>query len=223
MEFNDETLLANCIRKVLGVHDDSHVYLLPFLPGYAFPLIQGYGGSYSHTGPSHYGLDFAMPIGTPVCAARGGAVVHVVDHFDGGGADHALIEQCNVVRIQHADRSVATYAHLRKNGACARAGQHICAGEIIAYSGNTGWSTRPHLHFDVTAAALPSKVPTKFATHRNKAQFLQEGCCYSRRSSCHRLAILYERLPRLFSIILGVLKQLTRRKRRQAAVSVHTP
>jgi murein DD-endopeptidase MepM/ murein hydrolase activator NlpD len=58
--------------------DADVIYELPFELGARFRVLQGYGGTYSHTGDSHYSLDFSMPEGTQTCAARSGIVYRVV-------------------------------------------------------------------------------------------------------------------------------------------------
>ena len=63
---------SNCAQ-----HDDSYVYQLPYAPGSKFKVTQGYNGSFSHKGSNQYAIDWQMPEGTPVYAARGGVVVKV--------------------------------------------------------------------------------------------------------------------------------------------------
>ena len=58
-------------------HDDSVVYSLPYKKGQAYKVIQGYNGSFSHHGNDQYAVDFGMPEGTFICAARDGVVVGV--------------------------------------------------------------------------------------------------------------------------------------------------
>ncbi len=55
----------------------------------------------------------------------------------------------NYVVIRHANGEFSQYSHLRYKGVLVKKGQHVSTGEIIAYSGNTGWSLEPHLHFMV--------------------------------------------------------------------------
>lgn len=121
-------------------------YRLPFAPASRHFLAQGFGGSFSHTGSSAYSLDFSMPIGTPVFAARDGVVRQVRT-----GADDANLplemREANFVSVRHEDGEVSVYAHL--DSAQVRPGQRVRTGERIATSGNTGYSTQPHLHFHV--------------------------------------------------------------------------
>jgi len=91
-----------------------------------------------------------VPVGTPVLAAREGVVMQVQVQFHGHGLDYAHdAGRANFIRILHADGSMALYAHLAENGALVHQGQHVETGQRIGLSGNTGYSTAPHLHFAV--------------------------------------------------------------------------
>ena len=110
---------------------------------------QGFGGSFSHTDEQNrYALDFAADIGTPVLAARTGTVMQVESDFSKAGLKKEKYGgRANFVRILHDDGSMALYAHLATNGVLARVGQRVSAGQQIGLSGNTGFTTGPHLHF----------------------------------------------------------------------------
>lgn len=112
---------------------------------------QGYGGRFSHRDPENrYAVDFATPIGTPVLAARDGVVMQVESDFDRTGLDRDTFGgRANFVRILHDDGTMTLYAHLKPGGVLARAGQRVRAGQQIGLSGNTGFTTGPHLHFVV--------------------------------------------------------------------------
>ena len=112
---------------------------------------QGYGGAFSHTDPQNlYAVDFAADIGTPVLAAREGVVMQIESDFDKAGLSlEKFGGRANFVRIVHDDGTMALYAHLQENGALVRPGQHVQAGQQIGLSGNTGFTTGPHLHFAI--------------------------------------------------------------------------
>ena len=127
-------------------------YRLPF--EYArIRVDQAFGGSFSHDDPQNrYAVDFAVPEGTPVLAAREGVVMQVESDFSGTGLDRERYGgRANYVRILHADGTMALYAHLKPEGVLVRVGQRVRQGQQIALSGNTGFSTAPHLHFVVQA------------------------------------------------------------------------
>jgi murein DD-endopeptidase MepM/ murein hydrolase activator NlpD len=144
------------------IHDGELVYELPYQPGRSFRVIQGYGGTYSHTGESHFSIDFGMPEGTPICAASGGVIYHVVEHFSEGGAHRSFQPKANAIYVLHPDDTIAAYVHLLPGGSVVRAGDQVAAGQMIGYSGNTGWSGSPHLHFHVADAFFHKHVPTRF-------------------------------------------------------------
>jgi len=162
-------------------HDDSYVYQLPYASGSAFRVTQGYNGSFSHTGSNKYAIDWQMPEGTPVYAARGGTVIKVKDESDIGGASIKYDPFNNYVLIHHDDGTLAHYCHLQKGGCRVRPGQVVLAGELIAHSGNTGFSSGPHLHFCVFKTKNGREresIPVKFKTAGEKAITLRTGRNY---------------------------------------------
>lgn len=127
--------------------DIDYAYPLPDAP---LRIEQGWGGRYSHSDPENrYGVDFAADIGTPVVAARAGIVMETEAGHAGGGRGGEDIARANFVRIVHEDGSMALYAHLDTGGVLVRPGQRVRRGEVIGRSGDTGFTTGPHLHFAV--------------------------------------------------------------------------
>jgi murein DD-endopeptidase MepM/ murein hydrolase activator NlpD len=125
-------------------------YLLPLQQSRS-RIDQGFGGQFSHQDEQNrYALDFAADIGTPVLAARGGTVMQVESEFSKAGLKREKYGgRANFVRILHDDGSMGVYAHLNPDGALVRVGQRVRAGQQIGLSGNTGFTTGPHLHFAV--------------------------------------------------------------------------
>ena len=137
---------------VLGArHEPGARYRLPWLPGHAFYVIQAPGGKIvTHDTPdSRDAIDFALPEGTAVTAARGGIVADTEAGFSVGRADRALAERANYVRVLHEDGTIGLYLHLRRGGVSVTPGQRVEAGSLLGFSGNTGYSSGPHLHFAV--------------------------------------------------------------------------
>ncbi len=92
----------------------------------------------------HQGLDFACPVGTPIYATADGTIAKVDFNFSGYG---------KMVEIDHGFGYMSRYAHL--HGFAVYRGQKIRRGELIGYSGNTGLSTAPHLHYEVHVNGNP--------------------------------------------------------------------
>jgi murein DD-endopeptidase MepM/ murein hydrolase activator NlpD len=126
-------------------------YRAPFTLGSSFPITQTYPDSLTHrTRDSMHAVDFEMPVGTDVVAARDGIVFDVSStNFKGGQDAEQYAELANLVRILHDDGTYALYGHLNWNSIRVRPGDRVKAGQHIADSGNTGFTTGPHLHFAV--------------------------------------------------------------------------
>lgn len=161
-----------------AMHDDSVLYRLPYRDGESYEVIQGYGGNFSHNADNFYSIDWDMPVGTEVVAARGGLVIAAREESDrkGRGWDNHVI-------IRHRDGTYAWYLHLRQNGVTVELGQTVTAGDLIGYSGNTGFSSRPHLHFQVSSlSADPDEFyvsfPTRFMTSQGEVSQLRKGGRY---------------------------------------------
>ncbi len=96
----------------------------------------------AYKGAGHNGIDFAASIGTPVKAAATGVVSQVINT--------TLAQRCGYgkwIAIKHPNGLTTLYAHLSLPTAVK--GDTVVAGQIIGYSGNTGFTTGPHLHFGV--------------------------------------------------------------------------
>jgi len=132
--------------------DPNAAYRLPFEDGQSYPVTQAYGGKLtSHNNRENlYAVDFAMPIGSPIVAARAGVVIDVTLAYDEGGYDIRFLDKANTIAIVHDDGSVAEYAHLSRGPALVKPGQRVAAGTLLGYSGNSGYTSGPHLHFIVS-------------------------------------------------------------------------
>ena len=144
-------------------HAAADGYRVPFAAAKNYRITQAYPDNVTHlSADSVYAIDIAMPIGTDVLAAREGTVFEVISSNYRGGLDwDKHLRAANIVRILHDDGTFALYAHLNWDSIRVRPGDRVRAGQYIADSGNTGFSSGPHLHFAVQQnigmriAALP--------------------------------------------------------------------
>lgn len=164
-----------------SIHDDSVTYLLPFPVGIRSRVAQAYNGEFSHIGNLKYSVDFILPVGTPILAARKGQVVAVVSKFSEGGVRKDLLTKANYIIILHDDGTLGNYAHLMKDGVLVKVGNFVEAGQMIGYSGNTGFTQGPHLHFEVhkpTRQLEVTTIPTVFKTQNSERETLSQFYLY---------------------------------------------
>jgi len=174
------TLRGGAQRVLAQLHDGAagtrlRLVAVPGLPTarprdveYLYPLrdtplqiAQGFGGGFSHADAENlHAVDFTVAPGAPVLAARDGVVMQVesaanarLDPRDAAVVVDASDDRVrgNFIRILHDDGTMALYAHLQQGGVVVVPGARVLRGTIIGFSGNTGLSTAPHLHFVVQA------------------------------------------------------------------------
>ncbi len=141
------------VKWTVGVlnakHNDDTIYAPPLQPLDQYRIVQGFNGGFSHRGRSRYALDFAAPVGTPILAARSGIVIDTKDDGKKGGASSRFAKYANFVVILHDDGTTGEYYHLKYKGVAVTRGQTVQQGQLIGYTGNTGFSSLPHLHFGI--------------------------------------------------------------------------
>jgi hypothetical protein len=142
-------------------HDDAARYAFPYGGSEPRLCVQGEHGRMSHWG--RIAFDFVMPVGTPVLAAREGIVFATIDGFDEGQPEAEFQQRVNLVVVLHADDTVARYGHLRR-GIPVSEGDRVVTGQLLGYSGNSGYSTGPHLHFEVDVPEMHGveSIPIRF-------------------------------------------------------------
>lgn len=162
--------------------DNNYGYTLPFAMDKAFKVSQGYNTTRSHEGI--HAIDFSMPVGTPICAAKGGVVVESIESNTKRCKTVECAKYNNKIVVYHPDdNTFGAYLHLKFNGSLVEVGQQINKGDQIGYSGNTGYSTGPHLHFEVYQQEMQRKqtIPTKFRISGDgELEYLREKKKYKR-------------------------------------------
>ncbi len=149
-----------------ATHQPRGPYRAPFAVAQSFTISQAPPDSATHRdAASRNAIDIAMPVGTPVHAAREGLVINVAHQFFRGGLAPQVSREANFVQVLHDDGTTAVYAHLQMDTIRVRPGQQVERGQYIANSGNTGHSSGPHLHFVVlrNAGLHSESVPVAFA------------------------------------------------------------
>ena len=163
-------------------HDDSYIYRLPYQSGKSYRVSQGYNGATTHKGSSQYAIDFAMPEGTKVYAAREGVVVKCKSDSSSGGFEKRFSKDGNYITIAHSDGTLATYYHLKQGGVRVKVGQKVSQAQHIGYSGNTGYSSGPHLHFAVFRAVshrATQTIAVKYMTQNGILDLPIKGQSYA--------------------------------------------
>ena len=108
----------------------------------------------------HKGIDFGVPVGTPVMAAGSGTIIE--EGWKGGYG--------NFLSINHGNGYGTAYGHLSRFAPGVHRGSHVRQGQIVAYSGNTGMSTGPHLHYEIRVNNVQvNPLRVKVATGRRLA------------------------------------------------------
>lgn len=167
-----------------ATHNDSYIYELPFQQGFRFRVSQAFPGNKTHQGENSFAIDFGLPEGTQITAARDGVVVDTEDRNTEGGFNSKFLNSANFIKILHSDNTISQYAHLQYKGVLVKKGQLVRAGQEIGLSGNTGFSDGPHLHFEVYRLNKELKKETiqiRFRTAMSNASLLHEGELHWRR------------------------------------------
>src|SRR5215471_17648114 len=119
---------------------------VPFGCGMSFPVSQVHNVG-SHVGNDSWAWDFRRPEGTPVVAALDGVVRLARGDSDEGGCDPSMARKANYVVIESEGGLELQYLHF--SSVSVTAGQRVHRGELLGYSGKTGWACGAHLHFKV--------------------------------------------------------------------------
>jgi murein DD-endopeptidase MepM/ murein hydrolase activator NlpD len=145
--------------------DTNARYRLPFGNGLSFMVSQAPGGPIITHGdaPSAHAIDIVMPEGTPIVAARAGIIIEI---HEASATNADLAGRGNYVRLFHSDGTWADYAHLSRTAPDIAVNQQVEEGALIGFSGNTGKSSGPHLHFhvQVNAGGRIESLPVRFQT-----------------------------------------------------------
>lgn len=154
------------------------LYTLPYQEGEEYQVSLAYNDFPTHEG--NYAIDWLMDEGTPILATRDGTVFKVVDSFNGSGLTPEFKNRSNHIVLKHSDDSFTEYHHLAHKGVKVKVGQAVKTSQIIALSGNVGFSSTPHLHF-MAYQMKKGKVesfPVRFVSGMAKPYEIFRSCRY---------------------------------------------
>lgn len=158
--------------------DTADIYP-PFTDYKPLRISQSFNGQFSHhSAGSRYAVDIGMLVGTKITAVREGVVIKTRDDYALAGVSSPyFLDKANLVKILHQDGTYATYGHLLLGGVNVKVGDKVKAGQVIGLSGNTGYSTGPHLHFVIryNNRGKTQSVPFKFLQPNNKSVTPKKG------------------------------------------------
>lgn len=125
-----------------------NTYSLPFKKK---DLIKAVSHPKVHFAYFKYAIDFILPEGTTLFAPKAGKAIDIKVDSNKGGADpkYNNMKYLNYMTVQHSNGELSQYAHLKYRGSLVKVGDKVTQGQPIAVSGNTGFTTTPHLHFQV--------------------------------------------------------------------------
>ena len=157
--------VGTTLSNLVCVSDSVVWGRLPFEQGTNLTINQAFMGGFTHHGDGMYAVDFSMDEGTPVVSFKPGVIMDIKEDSDTNCIDDGIeLEDCthaNFVKIDHGDFTFSTYHHLEQWSVEVEVGEIVGWGHQIGKVGNTGYSTGPHLHFEVFSgfALGNSKIP----------------------------------------------------------------
>ncbi|WP_019028279.1 M23 family metallopeptidase [Colwellia piezophila] len=170
------------------IEPENSLYKLPFGLSESYELRQGNCTFHTHSieYKNEFAFDFVMDVGTPIHAARTGKVAAIEDSFfDGNNKERDF----NYIAVAHEDGSFAFYMHITNIGATVELGEEVKQGDVIAYSGDTGMESIPHLHFHVielddscvknNVVGNCSTIPISFKNASPNDKILVQGVIYT--------------------------------------------
>jgi murein DD-endopeptidase MepM/ murein hydrolase activator NlpD len=147
--------LGFCAVTLWSAAASAGPYRLPWPPGVPMELTQDCNDTYygDHVGTGGQAWDFANGTHFAVSAARAGVVTHVKMSSNAGCNSPICVDEANYVVIDHGDGTASVYLHVDMGSldGAVRCGGFVRQGQHLATAGSTGWSTGPHLHFQVNA------------------------------------------------------------------------
>lgn len=124
----------------------KNTYSLPFNKK---DLVRAVSNPKAHNSHFKGAIDFILPEGSFILAAKAGIVIDIKDCYKEGGKNLKYVKKVNYITLKHSKNEFSQYAHIKYKGMLVKLGEKVKEKQPIALSGNTGFSTAPHLHFHV--------------------------------------------------------------------------
>lgn len=169
--------------------DKISKYIIPF-KSKPIKIGQGFNQGTHKDWPEYkedftYSVDFIIPENTEIIASREGIVTNVKEsgkeNYSGKNLEKGEIayqRHMNYLEIKHSDGTFAQYSHLAYMSSFVKKGEKVKQGQKIALSGNTGWSSKPHLDFSVVKKNMGKykikSIPFKFKDYK-KSLYSKNG------------------------------------------------
>jgi len=156
------------LRGSLSI-DHTAIYALPCDCETECRVSQGAGDRSTHKGWDIHAVDFDLPTGTPVLSISDGTVIRTRGSSDSTCAENTpeCNQLVNFIEVLNPDGGIVEYLHLAKNGVLVSPGDAVRRGQKIGYSGDTGYSSGPHLHLAILMVDPDLKqttAPIRFET-----------------------------------------------------------
>jgi len=171
------------------VVDKDRKFLIPFHAESEFKVCQSSDGPQT----THklldrlYAIDFCAKEKTPILAAKDGVIFELIQNFTESGVKSDLLGKENKISILHSDGLISTYAHISPNSSPLSVGDKVLKGQQIALVGHVGYSSGPHLHFEVLEGDvklnsqnnLINVIPVEFLNSKGEKIIFKYGISYS--------------------------------------------
>ncbi len=147
---------------------ESNKFAYPFPKGKEYKIIQGNNGRFTHnTIYSKNAIDFSLAIGDTITSSDDGYIVGLIKDYKKYGTSKEWLknDKSNYITIYHPHSGLySQYVHLIYNGSLVKLGDYVKKGQPIGISGMTGFTTIPHLHFNI-------KKPTDIGLVSTEVEF----------------------------------------------------
>ena len=148
MELKDTIVEKGFVREQSSEEYSDLLFALP-VPKSKITQFGSRKISPAHTGQLNNSIDFIVPEGTGIYAAADGIVFAIKDDSKVGGPYPKYWDDGNYIEIKHSNGEFTRYEHLKFKGVIVKVGEKVKQGQLIGYSGHTGFANNPHLHFEV--------------------------------------------------------------------------